>query len=83
MPCMVKPSVIWILRGCGVGLSLENKNKWGIMWLKQAESKSQEWDLLGKTKIAVERDALPAMQIAWTMMSCSLVEERLIVNPGD
>ena len=48
------------------------------MWLQQAKSNSQEWDLPRKTKRAVERDALLAIRIAWAMMSCSLVKERLI-----
>ena len=61
---MVEPSAIWILRGCGAGSSLENNDKWDVMWLQQAESKSQEWDLPGKTKRAVERDALLAIWIA-------------------
>ena len=39
---IVEPFAMRILRGCGVGLRLENKDKWGIMWLQQAESISQE-----------------------------------------
>ena len=31
----------------------------------------------------MERDALPAIQIAWVMMSCSTVEEMLIVDLED
>ena len=31
-----------ILKGCGAGLRSENKDKWGVMWLQQAESINQE-----------------------------------------
>ena len=82
-PCIVEPSAIWIFRGCGTGSSLENKKEWGVMWLQEAESKSQVWDLPGRTERAVERDALPTIRIAWAMISCSSVEERLIVDPED
>ena len=54
-----------MLKGCGAGLSLENKDEWGVIWLQQAESKSQVWDLLGKTEREVERDALLAIWTAW------------------
>ena len=80
---MVEPLAIWILKGCGVGLSLENKDEWGVIWLQQAESKSQMWDLPGKTERAVERDALLAIQTAWAMISYSSLEERLIVGLED
>ena len=82
-PCMVEPSAIWIFLGCGAGSSLENKEEWGVMWLQQAESKSQVWDLPGRTERVVERDALPAIRIAWAMISCRSVGKRLIVDPKD
>ena len=35
----------------GVGSSWENKDKWGVMWLPQVESISQEeWDILNWTE---------------------------------
>ena len=83
LPSLVESSAIWILKGCGAVSSLENKDKWGVMWLQQAKLKSQEWDLLGKTEKAVERDALPAIWITWAMMSCSSMKERLIMDPKD
>ena len=47
----MEPFTVQKLRGCGAGLSLENKDKWGVMWLQQAESISQEvWDILDKAK---------------------------------
>ena len=41
-PDIVEPFAVWILRRCGAGLSSENKDEWGVMWLQQAESISQE-----------------------------------------
>ena len=41
-PNVVKPFAVRILKGCGASLRSENKNKWGVMWLKQAKSISQE-----------------------------------------
>ena len=38
----MEPLAMWILRGCGAGSSWENKDGWGVMWLQQAESISQE-----------------------------------------
>ena len=50
-PDIVEPFTVWILRGCGAGLSLENKDKWGVMWLQQAESISQKvWDIPDKAE---------------------------------
>ena len=43
--------VVRLLRRCGVGLSSENKDEWGVMWLQQAESISQEkGDILDKAE---------------------------------
>ena len=39
---IVEPFAIQILRGCEAGLSSENKDEWGVMWLQQAKSISQE-----------------------------------------
>ena len=39
--------------------------------------------LIGRTERAVERDALPAIQTVSAMISCSLVGERLIMDPKD
>ena len=48
---IVEPFVVWILRGCGVGLSSKNKDEWGVIWLQQAESISQEeGDILDKNE---------------------------------
>ena len=41
------------------------------------------WDLLGKTKRAVERNTLPTIRIAWAMMSYSSVGKRLIADLED
>ena len=50
-PNIVEPLALQILRGCGAGLSLENKDEWGVMWLQQVESISQEeGDIPDKTK---------------------------------
>ena len=50
LPNIVEPFVGQILRGCGAGSSWENKDKWGVMWLQQAESISQEeGDITNKT----------------------------------
>ena len=38
----MEPIAVRILRECGTGLSSENKDEWGVMWLQQAESISQE-----------------------------------------
>ena len=38
----MEPFAMQILRECGAGLSSENKDEWGVMWLQQAESISQE-----------------------------------------
>ena len=42
MTKIVEPFAMRILRGCGAGLSSENKDEWSVMWLQQAESISQE-----------------------------------------
>ena len=34
---IMEPLAVQILREYGVGLSWENKDKWGVMWLQQAE----------------------------------------------
>ena len=48
---IVEPFAMRILRGYGVGLSSKNKDEWGVMWLQQAESISQEeGDMLDKAK---------------------------------
>ena len=40
-----------ILRGCGAGSSWQNKDEWGVTWLQQAESISQEeGDIPDKTE---------------------------------
>ena len=39
---IVELFVVRLLRRCGAGLSSENKDEWGVMWLQQAESISQE-----------------------------------------
>ena len=50
-PDIVEPFDVRILRRCGAGLSLENKDEWGVMWLQQAESISQEeGDILDKAE---------------------------------
>ena len=41
-PDIVEPFAVWILRGCGAGLSSKNKDEWGVMWLQQEKSISQE-----------------------------------------
>ena len=38
----MEPFAVQILKGCGVDLSLENKDEWGAMWLQQAKFISQE-----------------------------------------
>ena len=38
----MEPFAVRILRGCGAGLTSENKDEWGVMWLQQEESISQE-----------------------------------------
>ena len=50
-PDIVKSFVVRILKGCGAGLRSENKDEWGVMWLQQAESISQEvGDIPDKTE---------------------------------
>ena len=39
---IVESFAMQMLRRCGAGLSSENKDEWGVMWLQQAESISQE-----------------------------------------
>ena len=47
----MKPFSVRILRGCGTSLGSENKDEWGVMWLQQAKSISQEeGDILDNTK---------------------------------
>ena len=41
-PDIVEPFAVWILWGCGAGLSSKNKDEWGVMWLQQEKSISQE-----------------------------------------
>ena len=50
-PDIVEPFAVRILRGYGAGLSSENKDEWGVIWLQQVESISQEeGDILDKTE---------------------------------
>ena len=41
-PDIVEPFAVRIIRGCGAGLRSENKNEWGVIWLQQVESITQE-----------------------------------------
>ena len=50
---IVEPFAVRILRRCGACLSSENKDEWGVMWLQQAESISQE---VGDIPDKVERE---------------------------
>ena len=36
-PNIMEPLAVQILREYGVGLSWENKDEWGVMWLQQVE----------------------------------------------
>ena len=48
---IVEPFSVRILRECGVCLRSENKDEWGVMWLQQVESISQEvGDILDKVE---------------------------------
>ena len=38
----MEPLAMWILKWCGASWSWENKDEWGVMWLQQVESISQE-----------------------------------------
>ena len=50
-PNIVEPFAVQILKWCGAGLSSENKDEWGVMWLQQVESISQEeGDIPDKTE---------------------------------
>ena len=50
---IVEPFAVQILRGYGTGLSSENKDEWGVMWLQQAESINQK---VGDIPDKVERE---------------------------
>lgn len=55
---IVEPSTMWITYECGGDADVVNVDGYGVMWLKKAESKSQEEDLLGKSERKT-KDALP------------------------
>jgi hypothetical protein len=76
------PSAVWIKDVWGGGTEVVNEEAYGVMWLQQAEWKSWEEDLPGKTE-KIDEDALPERARTWLIIASKLVGDKVRADPGD
>ena len=80
----MEPFTVQILRRCVAGLSWENKEMRGVMWLQQAKSISQEeGDIPDKTEREEEINALPTIWMVLAMRFGRSTMEMVIVDSED
>jgi hypothetical protein len=75
-----EPSAVWIKDVCDGGVEEVNEEAYGVIWLQQAESKSQNEDLPGKTE-RTEEDALLERARTWLIIASRSAGDKVRVDP--